>query len=110
MNYNGVYRVSADGISQFNGTERYGGRKNHNFIEYVTDLDGNIQIVDVSNLERIPIATREKLGFVIAGANLDINDRGEIKLPDRLKIQKMTEIQAGILPALFENRRGKNEI
>ena len=110
LNYNGVYRVSADGISQFNGTERYGGRKNHNFIEYVTDLDGNIQIVDVSSLERIPIATREKLGFVIAGANLDINDRGEIKLLDRLKIQKMTEIQAGILPALFENRRGKNEI
>ena len=109
LNYNGVCRIEADGNAQYNGVERYGGRKNHNFIEYVTDLDGNVQIIDTGTFERIPIATREKLGLVIAGDNLDIDDRGKISLPQRLRPQNMTEIRAGTIAAIFESRRRENE-
>ena len=109
LNYNGVCRVELDGERQYNGVERYGGRKNHNFIEYVTDLDGNVQIIDTGTFERIPIATREKLGLVIAGDNLDIDDRGKISLPQRLRPQNMTEIRIGTLAAIFESRRHEND-
>lgn len=109
LNYNGVYKVEVCGDTQFNGSERYGGRKNHNFIEYVTALDGDIPFVDFENLEKIPVATSGKLGFITAGYNIDINDNGEISLPERFKSQPLIEIQAGVLPTLFENWRRKNE-
>ena len=105
LNYNGVCRIEADGNAQYNGVERYGGRKNHDFIEYVTDLDGNVQIIDTGTFERIPIATREKLGLVIAGDNLDIDDKGKITLPQRLRPQNMIEVRAGTIAAIFESRR-----
>lgn len=105
LNYNNVYVLQADGSIKFNGTERYGGRKSHLFIEYVGDLNGNPKILDTDNLERIPIATRSRLGFVIAGDNLDIDDRGEITLPESLKSFPASEIEAGVLRTIFENRR-----
>ncbi len=109
LNYNGVYKVEVCGTAQFNGIERYGGRKNHNFIEYFTALDGDIPFVDFNNLEKIPVATPDKLGFVTIGDNIDIDGEGKITLPDKLRTQQLSEIQAGILPTLFENWRGKNE-
>ena len=109
LNYNGVYKVEVCGIAQFNGAERYGGRKNHNYIEYVTALDGNIPFVDFNNLEKIPVATGEKLGFVMIGNNIDINSEGEITLPERFTAQLMAEIQSDVLKNLFETWRGKNE-
>ena len=71
----GNYRAEIDGSSKFDGSERYGGRANSNFVEYVTDLDGKEMIVD---FEKIPIATRDKLGFVIIGKNIEIDDSGKI--------------------------------
>ena len=109
LNYNGVCRVELDGEHQYNGDERYGGRKNHTFIEYVTDLDGNVIVVDTGVLEKIPIATRERLGLIIAGDNLDIDARGLITLPQRLRPQNMIEVEAGTIAAIFESRRHENE-
>ena len=109
LNYNGVYKVEACGVTQFNGIERYGGRKNHNYIEYVTNIDGKTPIINFDDLEKIPVATNEKLGFVMAGENIDINNEGKISLPERFRVQQISEIQGGILKTLFENWRGKNE-
>lgn len=107
LNYNGVYRVKTCGIIQFNGEERYGGRKNSIFYEYVTDLDSGTQIIDVNQSERMPIATRDKLGFVIIGDNLNVDANGKISLKTEIfnGNSSLKEIQAGILPMLFENRR-----
>ena len=104
LNYNGVYRVGTKGDIQFNGVERYGGRKNSNFYEFVTDLDSDIQIIDVN---QIPIATRNKLGFVIIGNNLNVDDNGKISLKAEILNgnSSLKEIQAGVLPMLFESRR-----
>ena len=106
LNYNGVYRVSADGIAQYNHLERYGGRKNSTVVEYISNLDGSAQIIDVHGLEKIPIATREKLGFVIIGDNIDVTENGKISLPERLRPQKMTAMSAETLSAILSNRRG----
>lgn len=105
LNYNNVYIWRADGAVKFNGAERYGGRRSHTFIEYVGDINGNPKILDTDGLERIPIATRERLGFVIAGDNLDIDDRGKITLSESLQSFQAAEIEAGVLKTIFENRR-----
>ena len=80
-----------------------------NYIEYVTNIDGKTPIINFDDLEKIPVATNEKLGFVMAGENIDINNEGKISLPERFRVQQISEIQGGILKTLFENWRGKNE-
>ena len=77
LNYNGVYRQVADGFSKFDGAERYGGRKNYAVYEIVTDLNGNFKVVEIIDFEKIPIATYDKLGYVIAGENVDIERNGQ---------------------------------
>ena len=106
LNYNGVYKVEACGIAHFDGAERYGGRKNHTFIEYTTDINGNTQIINFDIPEKIPVATRGKLGFVIIGKNINVTDEGEITLPESLKAEPLFEMPVGTLKTLFENWRG----
>ena len=105
LNYSGIYSVVANSFDKFNGFERYGGRRNSDYFEYVTDLDGNPKLDNVSYLEKIPIATRNRLGFVIAGYNLNIDDSGKISLPKRFTTQSLTEIESGRLKTLFRNKR-----
>ena len=108
LNYNGVYRQEADGFSKFDGAERYGGRKNYSVYEVVTDLNGNFKVIKIIDFEKIPIATYEKLGYVIAGENLDIDVEGKISLPTRIKNQNMAEMQGGTLRNIFESWRNEN--
>ena len=108
LNYNGVYRQEADGFSKFDGAERYGGRKNYSVYEVVTDLNGNFKVIEIIDFEKIPIATYEKLGYVIAGENLDIDAEGKISLPTRIKNQNMAEMQSGTLRNIFESWRNEN--
>lgn len=105
LNYSGIYSVVANSFDKFNGFERYGGRRNSDYFEYVTDLDGNPKLDNVSYLEKIPIATRNRLGFVIVGYNLNIDDSGKISLPKRFTTQSLTEIESGRLKTLFRNKR-----
>ena len=97
LNYNNIYRVIADGRAEFNGDERYGGRADSDYIEQVLDFD------------ELPIATHSRLGYVIAGENLDIDDSGLIALPQRFT-NRMTALESGRLASIFENWRRNNEI
>lgn len=104
LSYDGNCRIKADHFTKYNGVERYGGRKNQNFVEYISDIDGNVKIIDTNCLEKIPIATHDKLGFVIAGDNLNIDDSGKISLADNLKPQPLIEVDTGVLKTMFKNR------
>lgn len=105
LKYDNNYRVSADYTDRFNGIERYGGRKDFRFIEYVSDLNGNVIMPDINSFEKIPIATRTRLGFVIVGNNIDIDDNGKISLPERFTIPPITEMKSGKLRTLLGRRR-----
>ena len=106
LNYGGGHRVSADSIGQFDAKLCYGGRNGYKFIEYLSDLDGNTKFVDDSTLEKIPVATRSKLGFVIIGNNLDVDSNGKISLPENLYTPKFNAMNRGKLKTLFQNREG----
>ena len=108
MNYNGVYRQEADGFSKFDGVERYGGRKNYSVYEIVTDLNGNFKVIEIIDFEKIPIATYEKLGYVIVGENVAVDAEGKISLPKDFKLPNMTEMQSGTLRNIFESWRNEN--
>jgi len=108
LNYNGVYRQEADGFSKFDGAERYGGRKNYSVYEVVTDLDGNFKVIEIIDFEKIPIATYDKLGYVIAGENLDIDAEGKISLAKDFKLPNMKEMESGKLKNIFESWRNGN--
>lgn len=108
LNYNGNYRQEADEFAKFDGAERYGGRKNYSVYEFVTDLNGKFKVIEIINFEKIPVATYEKLGYVIAGENLDIDSEGKISLPESIKHQNMVEMQSGTLRKIFESWRSKN--
>ena len=95
MNYNGVYRQAADGFSKFDGAERYGGIKNYSVYEVVTDLNGNFKVIEIIDFEKIPIATYDKLGYVVAGENVDIDAEGKIGLPKDFKLPNMKEMESG---------------
>ena len=110
LNYNGVYRQEADGFSKFDGAERYGGRKNYSVYEVVTDLDGNFKVIEIIDFEKIPIATYDKLGYVIAGENVDIDAEGKISLAKDFKLPNMTEMESGKLKNIFENWRKGNAV
>lgn len=110
LNYNGVYRVEADGRTQFNSVERYGGRKNYSVYEVVTDLNGNFKVIEIIDFEKIPIATYDKLGYVIAGENVDIDSEGKISLAKDFKLPNMKEIKGGKLKNIFESWRNENAI
>ena len=43
----------------------YGGRKNYSVYEFVTDLNGKFKVIEIINFEKIPVATYDKLGYVI---------------------------------------------
>ena len=108
LNYNGVYRQEADGFSKFDGVERYGGRKNYSVYEIVTDLNGNFKVIEIIDFEKIPIATYEKLGYVIVGENVAVDAEGKISLPKDFKLPNMTEMQSGTLRNIFESWRNEN--
>lgn len=110
LNYNGVYRQEADGFSKFDGVERYGGRKNYSVYEIVTDLNGNFKVIEIIDFEKIPIATYDKLGYVIAGENLDVDAEGKISLPKDFKLPNMTEMQNGKLRNIFKSWRNENAL
>ena len=110
LNYNGVYRQEADGFSKFDGAERYGGRKNYSVYEVVTDLDGNFKVIEIIDFEKIPIATYDKLGYVIAGENVDIDVEGKISLAKDFKLPNMTEMESGKLKNIFESWRKGNAV
>ncbi len=97
--YDGLSRVKVDGSARYNQSELYGGRPGStDYVEYVLDL------------EELPIATRSKLGYVIAGDNLDIDDGGLITLSQRLRAENLIELESGRLATILENRRQKHEV
>ena len=108
LNYDNVYITKSDGKSRFNGENRYGGRKNSNFIEYTGDIEGNPIFVDTSNLKKLPIATRTRLGLVIIGENLNVTEEGKISMPDKFKSTVLNEIQSGELKRIYQSRRNIN--
>ena len=110
LNYNGVYRQEADGFSKFDGAERYGGRKNYSVYELVTDLDGKFKFVEIIDFEKIPVATYEKLGYVIVGENVAVDDEGKISLPKDFKLPNMREMESGRLKNIFKSWRAENAI
>ena len=93
---------------KFDGAERYGGRKNYSVYEVVTDLNGNFKVIEIIDFEKIPIATKEKLGYIIVGENLDIDVEGKISLQKDFKLPNMTEMEDGKLKNIFENWRNGN--
>lgn len=101
LNYNGLYKVETDGSTRIDGSERYGGRLNSSVIEYVTDLDGNEQVIE---LDKIPVATRQQLGYIIVGDNIDVDDSGKISLP------KKDFMPINNLKSIFDEWRQRNEI
>ena len=108
LNYNSVLVIKSNGKIQFNGQELYGSRKNTGFFEWVDDLDGDFEIrPDASN---IPIATRDKLGYVIVGKNLSVDSTGKISLIRNATMNGLKEIEAGTIPNLFNVWRGLHEI
>jgi len=106
LNYNNIFRVKLGGENKFDGLERYGGQKNSSTVEYFDDIDGSFE---VEKPRQLPIATRDKLGFVIIGGNLNI-DAGKIILPQRFKPQILSEMPSGKLKNIFESWRRKNEV
>lgn len=106
LNYNQIFRVELDGRKIFDGMERYGGRNNFSKVEFFDDIDGSFE---VEQPRALPIANRDKLGFVIVGRNLNV-DAGKLLLPQRLKPQTLTEMPSGKLKNIFENWRKSNEI
>ena len=95
---------------KFDGAERYGGRKHYAVYEVVTDLNGNFKVIEIIDFEKIPIATYDKLGYVIAGENVDIDAEGKISLPKDFKLPNMKEMDSGKLKNIFESWRNGNAV
>lgn len=108
LNFNNVFRVECDGRAKFDGKYRYGGRKNYSVYEVVTDLDGNFKFVEIIDFEKIPVATYEKLGYVIVGENIDVDSEGKINLSKDFRLPNLHEMESGKLKNIFESWRAKN--
>ena len=93
LNYNGVHKVKSNGTSRFNGIELYGERRNIKRLEMVDEIGGSL------TWQQLPIATREKLGMIIIGHNIDVDANGKITMP------KMKEIPSGKIKEIFNSRR-----
>ena len=103
LNYGGICVIKWDGTAHYNGIERYGGRKNSNYIDFVTNLDGSAKVIH-KHLWKLPIATRTRLGYVIIGNNINVNDEGKISMPSRFNQSSMDEMRAGHLKQLWRSK------
>lgn len=102
MNYNGVYRLALNGTEKFNGVECYGGRKNLKYTEHLDSINGEFRIIDS---RKLPIATREKRGFIIVGSNINIDNSGKITLSNKLT-SPIAEMDSGKLRTILKNKKG----